>query len=60
MGDVKLTPRQTADLLAKLDEGIRSMTAARQRIITAMAERSTGLPARAPRARTRRPRKPRP
>ena len=44
MGDVKLTPRQTADLLTKLDEGVRSVTEARNRIIAAMAARRNTTP----------------
>jgi hypothetical protein len=50
MGDVKLTPRQTARLLTHLDEGVRQMTQARDQLIDAMAQRAvkrTALPKRA-------------
>lgn len=57
MGDVKLTPRQTADLLTKLDEGVRNVTEARDRIFTAMAERSSATPRKPERRKRRPPRK---
>jgi hypothetical protein len=61
MGDVKLTARQTADLLKKLDEGMRSVSEARNRIIAAMAARRNTTHLAAERRRVRRPaRKPRP
>lgn len=44
MGDVKLTPRQTADLLTRLDEGLKNVAEARDRIIDAMAERRAVKP----------------
>jgi ParB-like chromosome segregation protein Spo0J len=53
MGDVKLTPRQTAAILDKLDEGLRSVTAARTAVIEAMADRRAEKPAR--QAGTRKP-----
>jgi len=45
MGDVKLTPRQTAALLNTLDEGLKSVEDARHQVIEAMAERSADRPA---------------
>ena len=39
MADVKLTPRETAQLLTRLDESLKSVTEARQQLISAMAER---------------------
>lgn len=39
MADVKLTPRETAALLNKLDESVDSVQEARQQIIEAMASR---------------------
>jgi hypothetical protein len=39
MGDVKLTPRETADLLDKLDGAIDQASGAREQLIQAMAER---------------------
>ena len=53
MGDVKLTPRQTAAILDKLDDGLRSVADARLAVIEAMADRRTEKPA-AP-ARPRKP-----
>ena len=53
MGDVKLTPRQTAAILEKLDDGLRSVTDARLAVIEAMADRRTEKPAEP--ARTRKP-----
>jgi len=44
MGDVKLTPRQTAAILTKLDEGLRSMSDARAAVIQAMADRRREKP----------------
>ena len=46
MGDVKLTPRQTAAILAKLDDGLRSVSDARDQVIQAMADRRTKKPTR--------------
>ena len=58
MGDVKLTPRETAAILTKLDDGLRNVTEAREQVIQAMADRrSAGAPkpkppsARAPKKR---------
>jgi hypothetical protein len=45
MADAKLSPRELADLLDKLDDVVRSVEAMRQRLILAMAAR------RRPRAR---------
>ncbi len=53
MGDVKLTPRQTAALLDKLDDGLRSVADARLAVIEAMADRRAEKPAEP--ARTRKP-----
>lgn len=39
MGDVKLTPRQTARLLTHLEEGVRQLTEIRAQLIDAMARR---------------------
>jgi hypothetical protein len=44
MGDVKLTPRQTAAILTKLDDGVRSVADAREQVIQAMAERRAERP----------------
>ena len=49
MGDVKLTPRQTAAILTKLDDGARSVADARQQVIQAMADRRAERPAKATR-----------
>ena len=51
MGDVKLTPRQTAAILDKLDDGLRSVTDARLAVIEAMADRRSEKPAEPPRTR---------
>jgi hypothetical protein len=51
MGDVKLTPRQTAAILNKLDDGLRSVTDARLAVIQAMADRRAEKPSEAPRPR---------
>ena len=45
MGDVKLTPRQTARLLTYLEEGVRQLSQARAQLIEAMAERAVRRPA---------------
>ena len=50
MADVKLTPRQTAEILSRLDEGARNVEEARKQLILAMAER-TVTPAAAQRKR---------
>jgi hypothetical protein len=50
MGDVKLTPRQTAAILAKLDDGLRCVSDARDQVIQAMADRRTEKPTRGPRS----------
>jgi hypothetical protein len=39
MGNVKLTPRQTASLLNKLDTSARSVNEARAQLFNAMADR---------------------
>jgi hypothetical protein len=39
MADVKLTPRQTAQLLAQLDHSLKFIHEARQQLIVAMANR---------------------
>jgi hypothetical protein len=44
MGDVKLTPRQTARLLTFLDEGVRQLSHARDQLIEAMASRAAKRP----------------
>ena len=44
MGDVKLTPRQTAAILTKLDDGVRSVADAREQVIQAMADRRAERP----------------
>jgi hypothetical protein len=51
MGDVKLSPRQTAAILNKLDEGLRSVTDARLAVIQAMADRRAERPGATPRPR---------
>jgi hypothetical protein len=58
MGDVKLTPRQTAAILTKLDDGVKSLSDARDQVIQAMADRRTEKPPRSTRAPTRTRRKP--
>jgi hypothetical protein len=56
MGDVKLTPRQTARLLTHLDEGVRELLHARDQLIDAMARRAVKRTARPKRpGDTRRP-----
>jgi hypothetical protein len=45
MGDVKFSPKETAALLDKLDEGAKQMSDARKQVYTAMAERRTAPPA---------------
>jgi hypothetical protein len=50
MGDVKLTPRQTARLLTLIDEGVRQLTAVRDQLIDAMAQRAIKRPTRPKRA----------
>lgn len=57
MGDVKLTPRQAAAMLNKLDEGIRSVTDVRDQVIQAMADRRAEKPV-VPPARKRTSRRP--
>jgi len=57
MGDVKLTPRQTATILTKLDEGLRSMSDARAAVIQAMADRRREKPPTSSRAPARATRK---
>jgi hypothetical protein len=59
MGDVKLTPRQTAAILTKLDDGVKSVSDARAEVIQAMADRRAERPPRTARAPARTPRKPR-
>jgi hypothetical protein len=54
MGDVKLTPRQTARLLTHLDEGMRQLASARDQLIDAMAQRIAKRPPRKRPADTRR------
>ena len=49
MGDVKLTPRETAAILTKLDDGLRTVTEARAQVIQAMADRRAEAPAPKPR-----------
>ena len=49
MGDVKLTPRQTADILTKLDDGVRSVADAREQVIQARADRRLERPEKAKR-----------
>jgi hypothetical protein len=44
MADVKLSPRETAAILTKLDEGVRNVTAAREQVIQAMADRRAEAP----------------
>jgi hypothetical protein len=44
MGDVKLTPRQTARLLTYLDESVRQLNEMRGQLIEAMARRTTKRP----------------
>lgn len=51
MGDVKLTPRQTAAILNKLDDGLRCVTDARLAVIQAMADRRREKPRETPRTR---------
>jgi hypothetical protein len=51
MGDVKLTPRQTARLLTLIDDGVRQLTAARDQLIDAMAQRALKRPPRPKRVR---------
>ena len=58
MGDVKLTPRQTAAILTKLDEGLRCVSDARAAVIQAMADRRTEKPTRGARTLARATRKP--
>ena len=41
MGDIKLTPRETSRVLARLDEGVEKVAEARDEIIHAMARRRT-------------------
>jgi hypothetical protein len=53
MGDVRFTPRQTAALLDKLDEGLKSLAEARRHVIEAMAERRRKPTADAPPSRAR-------
>lgn len=47
MADVKLTPRETAAILTKLDDGLRNVTAAREQVIQAMADRRAEEPPKA-------------
>ena len=49
MGDVKLTPRQAAAILTKLDDGARSVADAREQVIQAMADRRAERPEKAKR-----------
>jgi hypothetical protein len=58
MGDVKLTPRQTAAILTKLDDGAKSLSDARDQVIQAMADRRTEKPPPSTRAPARAGRKP--
>jgi hypothetical protein len=46
MGDVKLTPRQTARLLTHIEEGVRQLTEVREQLIDAMARRAMQRPQR--------------
>jgi hypothetical protein len=57
MGDVKLTPRETSQLLTHLDEGVRKVVDAREQIIDAMARRTTRPDAERETATPRRSRK---
>jgi hypothetical protein len=50
MGDVKFSPKETAALLDKLDEGAKQMSDARKQVYTAMAARRTAPPAKANRS----------
>jgi len=58
MGDVKLTPRQTAAILTKLDDSVRSVSDARAEVIQAMADRRVEKPPKSSRKLTRATRKP--
>ena len=58
MGDVKLTPRQTAAILMKLDDSVRSVSDARAEVIQAMADRRVEKPPKNSRKLTRAARKP--
>ena len=58
MGDVKLTPRQTAAILTKLDDGLRSVSDARAQVIQAMADRRLQKPAKGTRKSASATRKP--
>jgi hypothetical protein len=57
MGDVKLTPRQTAAILTRLDDGLRNMSEARAQVIQAMADRRTEKPPKGSRVPARATRK---
>lgn len=59
MADVKLTPRQTAAILNKLDESMQCMSDARAAVIQAMADRRTEKPPKDSRTPARASRKPR-
>ena len=50
MGDVKFSPKETAALLDKLDEGAKQMSDARKQVYSAMAARRTEPPAKATRS----------
>ena len=54
MGDVKLTPRQTAELLNTLDNTAKSLGDARAQVLDAMAKRRKVRDPEEPPLRTRR------
>jgi hypothetical protein len=54
MGDVKLTPRQTAELLDTLDDTARSLGDARAQVLDPMAKRRTVRDSDEPRPRASR------
>jgi hypothetical protein len=49
MGDVKFSPKETAALLDKLDEGAKQVSDARKQVYTAMAARRSAPGAKASR-----------
>jgi hypothetical protein len=51
MGDVKLTPRQAAAMLTRLDDGLKSVADVRAQVIQAMADRRAEKPRETPRTR---------
>jgi hypothetical protein len=54
MGDVKLTPRETAELLDTLDDTAKSLGEARSQLLDAMAKRRKGRDSDGPRPDTTR------